>query len=756
MAVIPSLSNEEQRIPLQGKYYYQIEIYHKIYLINHERSHLYLYESGSEPFLITEGSSRTSPLTTNYDTVNALFSEITDVTGDLKGNLYISECSTNRIFKLVPSTPETSSLSHTNRPPQYTIELLATNGVDLACPYGLHYLEYEENEKGKLEEGLYFVTQQICQIRFISKKTGIIETFYTMNGPCSYDMTFLSIHTLSQTVYYLTQHPSTIHKLQLLTLPQQREGRKDLFLHERVLESDFRRRIDDVSGNDEEKGEERNRLFFIQRYLLSKLHYSIYDVPPAPPSIAPTPIMIASNYTSDLIYSSSHKVRRRLQTVSLLIDFAFAPSDVSGTPAITVANRGSLAPTVVGTLQGTPVATCLNLAWKPGYTSALSLVSTSSQYMSLNTLAFPATGMSFAFWYRCNGCASNTRVFDFGNSASTFQMIYRIDTDATVTQSSSTSTISTPSSVCNQGVWCFIVWTMTYVSSQSSQTSSHIIYLNGSQYSTASGFYPATVNRGQNYIGATNNGAGPYCTMLVGRFQLYDAVLTPTQVNNLYLNGALNSAAPTSQPSSDRPAILQLEEKEKKKIRRDTSNVRHTSLTTLPKQTLLPIDELRRINKEGGDSSNEDNEDSEENNINELIRLEKSNKEETEELLSLFPSSDEQQRGGDILKISSNDDYNNTNDDDDDDDSSDLPSFDWSFSEEDYDINDKYDVLDVEGGKKDDNDDIIFISNLFRSYHDEKDSRILVVIEEDEEKGSGDGGDIGEDEQSSHSRSDLF
>lgn len=114
MVVIPSSLNDKQRIPLQGKYFYQIEIYEKIYLINHERSHLYLYKPGGEPLLIVEGSSRSieqSPLTTNYDPTNAPFSEITDVTGDVEGNLYISECSTNRIFKLVPSIPETTTTS---------------------------------------------------------------------------------------------------------------------------------------------------------------------------------------------------------------------------------------------------------------------------------------------------------------------------------------------------------------------------------------------------------------------------------------------------------------------------------------------------------------------------------------------------------------------------------------------------------------------------------------------------------------------
>eukprot|EP01040_Poterioochromonas_malhamensis_P007470 gene7471-8058_t len=1094
MAVIPSSSNGKRIIPLKGKYFHQIEIYHKIYLINHERSHLYLYEPGSDPILITDGSSR------SIDPTNPYFSEITDVTGDSEGNLYMSECSTNRIFKLVPSIPETL---HTI-PPQYTIELFATNGVDLACPYGLHYLEYEENEKGKLEEGLYFINQQTCQIRFISKKTGIIEIFYTANGPCSSEMTFLSIDVSSQTIYYLTQYPSTIHKLQLLTLPQQREGRKDLFLHERVLESDFQERIDDIGHNEKEKGEERARLLLIQRYLLSKIHYKLHDTPPSPPSIGPpivTPAMTSSNHTSSLTYSysSSHKPRRRLQTASLLIDFAFSPSDVAGTPTVpSVANRGSLSPSATGTLKGSPLATCTNLAWKSGYTSALSLISGSSQYMSVSSFYLPNTGISFAFWYRSNGCATDTRVFDFGNSGPNYQVIYKIDTDASVTQSSLTSTISTPSSACNQGAWCFIVWTMTYVSSATSQASSHIIYLNGSQYSTASGYYPAYVNRGLNYIGATTNGAGPYCTIngyvfnyanntydaqlknnaacinnvnlrndihsafyfpyatssylqlpsikipttgisfvfwskitgaidlgksiiqlgagasnrnilflismnayvyytpatyvtkspvvntacrtgiwcmfvwtmsyaspgsrtsttkiymnntliytnntfyypdptvirtanalgsvnslgngnanvYLANVQMYKNVLTAAQINALFNNGA--PEYPTSQPSSsptltkktlidytfaqgdwnnvngmilNRATMLSdamgmnsaplvtsvytagtkafsLQAASSQYIRilspfippqesgmtiavwfRSSSCPANSRVLDLgsgpslhniaitPTSSFIVTDNYtannllsssldissspcnanswchvvwtleyappgalgpqhiyingvlakddfgyypsptNRTKNYIGKSNNpadvyctmqigradrdESDEDSEEDKRKALIPAENgsNNKEETEELLSLFPSFDEQQRGGDILKISSNDDYNNTNDDDDDDDSSDLPSFDWSFSEEDYDINDKYDVLDVEGGKKDDNDDIIFISHLFQPDHDEKDPRIIVVIEEDEEKGSGDGGDIGEDEQnmsSSHSRSDLL
>eukprot|EP01040_Poterioochromonas_malhamensis_P012616 gene12616-13809_t len=491
--------------------FYQVEIYQKIYLINLERNRLYYYDKVEGPVLIAAASSNIKQLTLlqKYEVLNAPFQEITDVTGDLDGNLYISECKANKIYKLVPSFNGTVYSSLTTKP-QYTIEIFAENkgtsllapqSSELSCPYGLHYLEHPENKGSTLKEGLYFINQHTCQIRLISKNTGIIEIFYTLHGLCSSKMTFLSVHPSSLTMYYLTEPQTTIHILQPLIGP---ENEKDFFLHESILETEYRERL---NWNGEE-GEDQRGLLFVKSSLLTKIHS---DEVSLPPSLAPTPDLDSSN-SSDLTYSSLSFLasRRRLQYFSLLLDFAFAPSDVSGSPA-KVSNHGTLS-SISGTLSGSPVATCVNLAWKIGYTSALTLVSTSSQYVMLDSFSIPDTGISFAFWYRCNGCASDTRVFDFSSSGS-YQIIYKIDTGAIVTQSTSafTSTITTPSSVCNQGAWCFIVWTMTYVSTSSSQTSTHVIYLNGTQYSsTGAGYYPRVLLRNQNYFGATSSGVGPY------------------------------------------------------------------------------------------------------------------------------------------------------------------------------------------------------------------------------------------------------
>eukprot|EP01040_Poterioochromonas_malhamensis_P005506 gene5506-5913_t len=554
-ASLTSSKSQSSNILLESHSFYQVEIHQKIYLVNRERNRLYYFDTVEGPVLIAAASSNVKQLTLlqRSEVLNAPFQEITDVTGDLDGNLYISDCKANKIYKLRPSTTNAANSSRTIIP-QFTAEIFATNEeTDLSspetngisCPYGLHYLEFPSKERHQLEEGLYFINQRSCQIRFISKKMGILEILYTVNGPCSSKMTFLTVFLSTQTMYYLTEHPTKIHKLQLLT---GLEYQKDLFLSESLLEDEYRERFDVIL---EKLGEEeRNGFFLIQRYLLSKIHST---------SLPPPPSVFTHSNPSDpfhLIYSTS---RRRLQTVTLLLDFAFSPSDLGTTPSTsaTVANHGTLS--VSGSLRGissTP-ATCIDLPWKAGYTSALSLNKDFNQSMAFTSSFYlPTTGMSFAFWYRCNSCASNTKVFDFGTTSLNYQVSYKINTGAVVSQTISsslyTTTINTPSSDCNQGQWCFIVWTMTSAS-QTLQTSTHVIYLNGTQYSTVTGYYPvSSVPRGANYIGASNGGsasAGPYCTMLIGRFQLYNSVLTASQVLNLYNSGALPTAPPTLYPT---------------------------------------------------------------------------------------------------------------------------------------------------------------------------------------------------------------
>eukprot|EP01040_Poterioochromonas_malhamensis_P007468 gene7468-8056_t len=665
MAVISSSSNGELPVHLQGKSYYQIEIYQKIYLINQERSHLYHYEPGKDPVLIVARHTNVleqSLVKMNYDANNAPFSEITDVTGDVEGNLYISECATNRIYKLVPS------ISDAITSPQYTIELFApltqVHEVNLACPYGLFYLEYAENNDQKLKEGLYFINQQTCQIRFISKKIGITETFYTANGPCSSEMTFLSIDASSQTVYYLGQHPSTIHKLQLLTLPQQREGKK--FLHERVLESDFQERIDDISYIEEEKGEERVRLLLFQRYLLNKYYMS--DLP-SPPSIAPTHIMTSSNNTSDLIYSSSYKARRRLQTASLLADFSTSQpssdptSQPSSSPTLTkktlidytfaqgdwnnvngmILNRATMLSDAIG-MNSAPLVTSVYTAG----TKAFSLQAASSQYIRILSAFIPPqeSGMTIAVWFRSSSCSANSRVLDLGSGPSLHNIAITptssfIVTDNYTANNLLSSSLDISSSPCNANSWCHVVWTLEYA--PPGALGPQHIYINGVLAKDDFGYYPSPTNRTKNYIGKSNNPADVYFKAL-----------------------------------------------EDKRGSDDTNK------------------EVR------GDGSDESDEYSEEDKMYGLIQEELVENNETE------------------------DNNNENNKDDYNDDSSDLPSFDWSFSEEDYDTDDVFDVeRGVKGNKEDDN---LFISSIFQP-SPERDVRLAVVMrgrehEENEENSS--------------------
>jgi hypothetical protein len=177
-----------------------------------------------------------------------------------------------------------------------------------------------------------------------------------------------------------------------------------------------------------------------------------------------------------------------------------------------------------------------NEHWKFGK-SAISLDSSLMQYISLPPFLIPSGGMSFAFWVRSRNCSYHGRIFDF--TSNTQNIFYSSNNYAGVGGSS----CATPPQ-CNTDVWCFIVWVLI-----PSNPPVYKIYVNGtiwSSYSTST-LYPTSTVISSNYIGKSHGGDHPYCSMLLGSFQLYNFVLSTAQVKNLY-DIDINDY-PTSQPT---------------------------------------------------------------------------------------------------------------------------------------------------------------------------------------------------------------
>jgi hypothetical protein len=158
-----------------------------------------------------------------------------------------------------------------------------------------------------------------------------------------------------------------------------------------------------------------------------------------------------------------------------------------------------------------------------------------NQYIQLPDQTIFNNGLSFAFWFNCKNQQYYTRLLDFGNGAGSNNIIFTVGgSGAHVYSSNGYSAMASPPG-CNNGIWCHVVWTMTY---SAGTTSTWTMYLNGVQSGVQTGnVYPDAIPLTKNYLGKSNWDVDPYLNGYIARFHMFQNTLTASQVLALFQAG---------------------------------------------------------------------------------------------------------------------------------------------------------------------------------------------------------------------------
>jgi len=159
----------------------------------------------------------------------------------------------------------------------------------------------------------------------------------------------------------------------------------------------------------------------------------------------------------------------------------------------------------------------------------------SSQYVTIPAFATGSTGLSFAFWFKFNGCSANCRIFDFGNGAPSDNLYFHLSTtnDFSAHMYRGTSNFGVPTGsglYVNDGQWRHVAWTVD-------TRGNWKLFLNGAQVNSYPGLvYPNAISRTTNYLGRNPFGS-PYLNGAIDDFYVYQSLLTAAQVQDLYQRG---------------------------------------------------------------------------------------------------------------------------------------------------------------------------------------------------------------------------
>ncbi len=157
-------------------------------------------------------------------------------------------------------------------------------------------------------------------------------------------------------------------------------------------------------------------------------------------------------------------------------------------------------------------------------------------------------GYTFATWFKSNYNSNYARIFDFGNTINGILdniMAYIFNNTLVVfisglnpgDFSNQQNLLSTN---INNNIWYHFAFTLTY---STTSLSNLIVYLNGSQVASANNYhYPRNILRKQNSIGKSNIAADPPYYGAIDDFRMYNTVLTPAQILQIYnMDPTINS-----------------------------------------------------------------------------------------------------------------------------------------------------------------------------------------------------------------------
>jgi hypothetical protein len=178
--------------------------------------------------------------------------------------------------------------------------------------------------------------------------------------------------------------------------------------------------------------------------------------------------------------------------------------------------------------------------------SSLYLSSASSQYVQAPNYTPGTNGLTFSCWYKSNGSGNWARIFDFGNGASSDNILLSTNGQGLNQLAFSSFSGATERNFYltdmnyNDNVWRHITWTLTYAA-PGSVTSTWNIYINGVFKTTTTNCYPnPNVTRTNAYIGRSNWSVDAYYNGYIDDFRIYNRVLSASEAASLYSNSNMN------------------------------------------------------------------------------------------------------------------------------------------------------------------------------------------------------------------------
>ncbi len=157
----------------------------------------------------------------------------------------------------------------------------------------------------------------------------------------------------------------------------------------------------------------------------------------------------------------------------------------------------------------------------------VSLVSASSQFITVPPFQSGAEGMSISILFRSNSNPTGTVIFDFSNNI--VADIGAISTGNLRITVNGTQSSTGP--LINDGTWKHVV--VTFTNAQSTQRFFRT-YINGSSVARETFQYPLTQYRTNNFIGKSSIANSNYFNGDIGDFRIYNRVLTDLDIQYLY------------------------------------------------------------------------------------------------------------------------------------------------------------------------------------------------------------------------------
>jgi hypothetical protein len=151
--------------------------------------------------------------------------------------------------------------------------------------------------------------------------------------------------------------------------------------------------------------------------------------------------------------------------------------------------------------------------------------------MQIDNFTTGDAGLTFATWWRSDNSDQWTRIFDFGNSRESDNILIITDDDLQffVFRESQYVSMEIPFRFNTGRTWNHVVWALDPAGS-----GTWIVYINGVQVGSQAGYYPRSVLRSENFLGRSNWPDQAFLNGAIKDFRMYRRVLSATEAKTLF------------------------------------------------------------------------------------------------------------------------------------------------------------------------------------------------------------------------------